>query len=142
MNKDDIINQLERIYANLIALGTYYYQEHCAYNSNYIAIDDVDIVEYGLWDAELRIKEVIQLLEESHGTSETSTASTTGKASTASNGFRDTRDFNDTESWETSKWTYDAGMAMAFQDCGTEKASSKVSQEDSEAAAQEAIRRY
>jgi hypothetical protein len=133
MNKDDIINQLERIYANLIALGTYYYQEHCAYNSNYIAIDDVDIVEYGLWDAELRIKEVIQLLEESHGTSETSTASTTGKASTASNGFRDTRDFNDTESWETSKWTYDAGMAMAFQDCGTEKASSKVSQEDSEA---------
>ena len=142
MNKDDIINQLERIYANLIALGTYYYQEHCAYNSNYIAIDDVDIVEYGLWDAELRIKEVIQLLEESHGTSETSTASTTGKASTASNGFRDTRDFNDTESWETSKWTYDAGMAMAFQDCGTEKASSKVSQEDGEAAAQEAVRRY
>ena len=89
--------------------------------------DDVDIVEYGLWDAELRIKEVIQLLEESYG---------------ASNGFRDARDFNDTESWETSKWTYDAGMAMAFQDCGTEKASSKVSQEDSEAAAQEAIRRY
>jgi hypothetical protein len=38
-------------------------------------------------------------------------------------------------------------MAMAFQDCGTEKASSKVSQEDGakadgEAAAQEAIRRY
>lgn len=133
MNKDDIINQLERIYANLIALGTHYYHEHCAYNSNYIAIDDVDVIEYGLWDAELRIKEVIQLLEESHGTSETSTASTTGKASTASNGFRDTRDFDDTESWETSKWTYDAGMAMAFQDCGTEKASSKVSQEDSEA---------
>lgn len=130
MNKDDIINQLERIYANLIALGTHYYHEHCAYNSNYIAIDDVDIVEYGLWDAELRIKDIIKLLEESHGTSETSTASTTG---TASNGFRDTRDFNDTESWETSKWTYDAGMAMAFQDCGTEKASSKVSQEDSEA---------
>ena len=139
MNKDDIINQLERIYANLIALGTYYYQEHCAYNSNYIAIDDVDIVEYGLWDAELRIKEVIQLLEGSHETSGTSETST---ASTASNGFRDTRDFNDTESWETSKWTYDAGMAMAFQDCGTEKASSKVSQEDREAAAQEAIRRY
>jgi hypothetical protein len=130
MNKDDIINQLERIYANLIALGTHYYQEHCAYNSNYIAIDDVDIVEYGLWDAELRIKEVIQLLEGSHETSGTSETST---ASTASNGFRDTRDFNDTESWETSKWTYDAGMAMAFQDCGTEKASSKVSQEDSEA---------
>lgn len=127
MNKDDIINQLERIYANLIALGTYYYQEHCAYNSNYIAIDDVDIVEYGLWDAELRIKDIIKLLEESHGTSGTSAAST------ASNGFRDTRDFNDTESWETSKWTYDTGMAMAFQDCGTEKASSKVSQEDSEA---------
>ena len=130
MNKDDIINQLERIYANLIALGTYYYQEHCAYNSNYIAIDDVDIVEYGLWDAELRIKDIIKLLEESHGTSGTSAASTTG---TASNGFRDARDFNDTESWETSKWTYDTGMAMAFQDCGTEKASSKVSQEDSEA---------
>jgi hypothetical protein len=125
MNKDDIINQLERIYANLIALGTYYYQEHCAYNSNYIAIDDVDIVEYGLWDAELRIKDIIKLLEESHGTSAASTTSA------ASNGFRDTRDFNGTESWETSKWTYDAGMAMAFQDCGTEKASSKVSQEDS-----------
>jgi hypothetical protein len=76
-----------------------------------------------LWDAELRIKEIIKLLEESHE-------------------FRDARDFNDTESWETSKWTYDAGMAMAFQDCGTEKASSKVSQEDGEAAAQEAIRRY
>ena len=139
MNKDDIINQLERIYANLIALGTYYYQEHCAYNSNYIAIDDVDVVEYGLWDAELRIKDIIKLLEESHGTSGTSTTSTTSAASTASttgtasNGFRDTRDFNDTESWETSKWTYDTGMAMAFQDCGTEKASSKVSQEDSEA---------
>ena len=133
MNKDDIINQLERIYANLIALGTYYYQEHCAYNSNYIAIDDVDVVEYGLWDAELRIKDIIKLLEESHGTSGTSTTSTTSTTGTASNGFRDTRDFNDTESWETSKWTYDTGMAMAFQDCGTEKASSKVSQEDSEA---------
>lgn len=133
MNKDDIINQLERIYANLIALGTYYYQEHCAYNSNYIAIDDVDIVEYGLWDAELRIKDIIKLLEESHGTSGTSAASTASTTGTASNGFRDTRDFNDTESWETSKWTYDTGMAMAFQDCGTEKASSKVSQEDSEA---------
>ena len=133
MNKDDIINQLERIYANLIALGTYYYQEHCAYNSNYIAIDDVDVVEYGLWDAELRIKDIIKLLEESHGTSGTSGTSTASTTGTASNGFRDTRDFNDTESWETSKWTYDAGMAMAFQDCGTEKASSKVSQEDSEA---------
>ena len=127
MNKDAIINQLERIYANLVALGTYYFHEHCEYNSNYAATGDIDTVEFGLWDAELRIKEVIQLLEESYE---------------ASNGFRDARDFNDTESWETSKWTYDAGMAMAFQDCGTEKASSKVSQEDGEAAAQEAIRRY
>jgi len=127
MNKDDIINQLERIYANLVALGTYYFHEHCEYNSSYSVADNIDTVEFGLWDAELRIKEVIQLLEESHG---------------ASNGFRDARGFNDTESWETSKWTYDAGMAMAFQDCGTEKASSKVSQEDGEAAAQEAIRRY
>jgi hypothetical protein len=93
-------------------------------------------VEFGLWDAELRIKEIIKLLEELNGASGTSTAST------ASSGFRDTRDFNDTEPWETSKWSYDAGVAMAFQDCGTEKASSKVSQEDSEAAAQEAIRRY
>ena len=123
MNKDDIINQLERIYANLVALGTYYFHEHCEYNNKYSATDNIDTVEFGLWDAELRIKEIIKLLEESHE-------------------FRDARDFNDTESWETSKWTYDAGMAMAFQDCGTEKASSKVSQEDGEAAAQEAIRRY
>jgi hypothetical protein len=120
MNKDDIINQLERIYANLVALGTYYFHEHCEYSNKYGATDDIDTVEFGLWDAELRIKEIIKLLEESHE-------------------FRDTRDFNDTEPWETSKWTYDAGVAMAFQDCGTEKASSKVSQE---AAAQEAIRRY
>ena len=83
----------------------------------------IEIIQVAKSDAELRIKEIIKLLEESHE-------------------FRDTRNFNDTESWETSKWTYDAGMAMAFQDCGTEKASSKVSQEDSEAAAQEAIRRY
>lgn len=133
MNSDEIINRLERIYANLVALGTYYFHEHCEYSNKYNATDDIDTVEFGLWDAELRIKEVIKLLEGSHGASETSTAST------ASNGFRDTRDFNDTEPWETSKWTYDAGVAMAFQDCGTEKASSKVSQE---AAAQEAIRRY
>lgn len=133
MNSDEIINRLERIYANLVALGTYYFHEHCEYNNKYNATDDIDTVEFGLWDAELRIKEVIKLLEGSHGASETSTAST------ASNGFRGTRDFNDTEPWETSKWTYDAGVAMAFQDCGTEKVSSKVSQE---AAAQEAIRRY
>ena len=135
MNKDDIINQLERIYANLVALGTYYFHEHCEYSNKYCATDDIDTVEFGLWDAELRIKEIIKLLEESNG------------ASAASSGFRDTRDFNDTEPWETSKWSYDAGVAMAFQDCGTEKASSKVSQEDGakadgEAAAQEAIRRY
>jgi hypothetical protein len=130
MNKDDIINQLERIYANLVALGTYYFHEHCEYSNKYGATDDIDTVEFGLWDAELRIKEVIKLLEGSHGASGTSTASS---------GFRDARNFNDKEPWETSKWTYDAGVAMAFQDCGTEKASSKVSQE---AAAQEAIRRY
>jgi hypothetical protein len=123
MNKDAIINQLERIYANLVALGTYYFHEHCEYNSGYSVADNIDTIEFGLWDAELRIKEIIKLLEESHE-------------------FRDTRDFNDTESWETSKWTYDAGMAMAFQDCGTEEDSSQVSQEDGEAAAQEAIRRY
>lgn len=128
MNKDDIINQLERIYANLVALGTYYFHEHCEYNNKYSATDNIDTVEFGLWDAELRIKEIIKLLEESHE-------------------FRDARNFNDKESWETSEWSYDAGMAMAFQDCGTEKASSKVSQEDGakadgEAAAQEAIRRY
>ena len=133
MKIDDIINQLERIYANLVALGTYYFHEHCEYNNKYNATDDIDTVEFGLWDAELRIKEIIKLLEESNGAS---------GASTASNGFRDTRDFNDKEPWETSKWSYDAGMAMAFQDCGTEKASSKVSQEDTEATAQEAIRRY
>ena len=133
MNKDDIINQLERIYANLVALGTYYFHEHCEYNSGYSVADNIDTIEFGLWDAELRIKEIIKLLEESHGTSGAS------GASTASNGFRGTRDFNDTEPWETSKWTYDAGVAMAFQDCGTEEASSKVSQE---ATAQEAIRRY
>jgi hypothetical protein len=123
MNKDEIINQLERIYANLVALGTHYFQEHCAHSSNYAGNDGIDAVEFGLWDAELRIKEIIKLLEESHE-------------------FRDTRNSNDTESWETSKWTYDAGMAMAFQDCGTAEASSKVSQTDREAAAQEAIRRY
>lgn len=123
MNRDDIINQLERIYANLVALGTYYFHEHCEYNKKYSATDDIDTVEFGLWDAELRIKEIIKLLE-------------------GSNEFRDTRSFNDTESWETSKWSYDAGMVMAFQDCGTEKASGKVPQEDTEAAAQEAIRRY
>lgn len=123
MNKDAIINQLERIYANLVALGTYYFHEHCEYNNKYCATDNIDTVEFGLWDAELRIKEIIKLLEESHE-------------------FRDTRNFNDKESWETSEWSYDAGMAMAFQDCGTEKASSKVSQEDGEAAAQEAVRRY
>lgn len=120
MNSDEIINRLERIYANLVALGTYYFHEHCEYSNKYNATDDIDTVEFGLWDAELRIKEVIKLLEGSHE-------------------FRGTRDFNDTEPWETSKWTYDAGVAMAFQDCGTEKVSSKVSQE---AAAQEAIRRY
>jgi len=128
MNKDDIINQLERIYANLVALGTYYFHEHCEYNNKYSATDNIDTVEFGLWDAELRIKEIIKLLEESNGAS-------------------NARNFNDKESWETSEWSYDAGMAMAFQDCGTEKASSKVSQEDGakadgEAAAQEAIRRY
>lgn len=133
MNKDGIINQLERIYANLVALSAYYFHEHCEYSNKYCATDDIDTVEFGLWDAELRIKEIIKLLEESNGAS---------GASTASNGFTDTRDFNDKESWETSKWSYDAGVAMAFQDCGTEKASSKVSQEDAEAAAQEAIRRY
>lgn len=141
MKIDDIINQLERVQANLTALGTYYFHEHCEYSNKYCATDDIDTVEFGLWDAELRIKEIIKLLEESNGASGTSTAST------ASSGFRDTRDFNDKEPWETSKWSYDAGMAMAFQDCGTEKASSKVSQEDGakadgEAAAQEAIRRY
>lgn len=120
MNKDEIINQLERVYANLVALGAYYFQEHCEYSSKYAATDNIDAVEFGLWDAELRIKEIIKLLEGSHGTS---------TASTASDGFGDTRDFNDKESWETSKWTYDAGMAMAFQDCGTEKDSSKVLQE-------------
>lgn len=130
MNSDEIINRLERIYANLVALGTYYFHEHCEYSNKYSATDDIDTVEFGLWDAELRIKEVIKLLEGSHG------------ASTASNGFRDTRDFNDKEPWETSKWTYDAGVAMAFQDCGTEKASGKVPQADREAPAQEAIRRY
>ncbi len=130
MKIDDIINQLERVQANLTALGTYYFHEHCEYSNKYCATDDIDTVEFGLWDAELRIKEIIKLLEELNG------------ASTASSGFRDTRDFNDKEPWETSKWSYDAGMAMAFQDCGTEKASSKVSQEDAEAAAQEAIRRY
>jgi hypothetical protein len=139
MNKDAIINQLERIYANLVALGTYYFHEHCEYNSGYSVADNIDTIEFGLWDAELRIKEIIKLLEESHGAS---TTSTTSETSGASSGFRDTRDFNDTESWETSKWTYDAGMAMAFQDCGTEEDSSQVSQEDGEAAAQEAIRRY
>lgn len=134
MKIDDIINQLERVQANLTALGTYYFHEHCEYSNKYCATDDIDTVEFGLWDAELRIKEIIKLLEELNGASGTSTASS---------GFRDTRDFNDTEPWETSKWSYDAGMAMAFQDCGTEKASSKVSQEDGEeAAAQEAIRRY
>ena len=130
MKIDDIINQLERVQANLTALGTYYFHEHCEYSNKYCATDDIDTVEFGLWDAELRIKEIIKLLEELNGASGTSTASS---------GFRDTRDFNDKEPWETSKWSYDAGMAMAFQDCGTEKASSKVSQE---AAAQEAIRRY
>jgi hypothetical protein len=123
MNKDVIINQLERIYANLVALGTYYFHEHCEYNNKYCATDAIDTVEFGLWDAELRIKEIIKLLEESHE-------------------FRDARNFNDKESWETSEWSYDAGMAMAFQDCGTAEASSKVSQADGEAAAQEAIRRY
>ena len=122
MKIDDIINQLERVQANLTALGTYYFHEHCEYSNKYCATDDIDTVEFGLWDAELRIKEIIKLLEESNG------------ASTA-------------EPWETSKWSYDAGVAMAFQDCGTEKASSKVSQEDGakadgESTAQEAIRRY
>ena len=133
MKIDDIINQLERVQANLTALGTYYFHEHCEYSNKYCATDDIDTVEFGLWDAELRIKEIIKLLEELNGASGTSTASS---------GFRDTRDFNDTEPWETSKWTYDAGVAMAFQDCGTEKASSKVSQEDGESTAKEAIRRY
>ena len=133
MKIDDIINQLERVQANLTALGTYYFHEHCEYSNKYCATDDIDTVEFGLWDAELRIKEIIKLLEELNGASGTSTASS---------GFRDTRDFNDKEPWETSKWSYDAGMAMAFQDCGTEKASSKVSQEDGESTAQEAIRRY
>ena len=63
MNKDDIINQLERIYANLVALGTYYFHEYCEYNNKYSATDNIDTVEFGLWDAELRIKEIIKLLE-------------------------------------------------------------------------------
>jgi hypothetical protein len=115
---DNIINLLERIYANVATLSAYYYNEHTQFRESQT---DVDPVEFALWDIEIRLKEAIKQLEnvENEYDEEAADESHTGEL-----------DYD--ESWDTSEWDYDGSVDIPVQDTGSESEDNEVQQDAGE----------
>lgn len=122
---DSTINLLERVYANVATLSAYYYNEHGQFRSDQ---SEVDPVEFSLWDIEIRIKEVLDQLEDLNDDRKSS--------------GNDTRDMDQGASWDASEWSYDGTVDFPIQGTSSKSSSSKVQQEDGEEAAQVSVRQH